>query len=257
MPATPASASASRSAAAMSGDTTATPRSRPAAARRDQMAVVGAQEAGLHQHAARHAVRVQQGQVLRQRRVVVRRVPARVGQRQSLAKDVRVSVDGGALQAGLQRVALTWGGRLFSVWRNSRKEGYSFLLLENVLFIPNRYGNPASALFPGGDGPRQRQPRRRVAGHRAARAEPGAGPHGKGPGRAPVRALAPGRRAHAGGAGHRRGRARQRGPHRRRRAARPRDRARQRRPIDGGVGDLGAVRHAAARCANCGARRRA
>ena len=33
MPATPASASASRSAAAMSGDTTATPRSRPAAAR--------------------------------------------------------------------------------------------------------------------------------------------------------------------------------------------------------------------------------
>ena len=107
------------------------------AQRRDQMVVVGAQEAGLHQHAARHAVRVQQGQVLRQRRVVVRRVPARVGQRQSLAKDVRVSVDGGALQAGLQRVALAWGGRLFSVWRNSRKEGYSFLLLENVLFIPD------------------------------------------------------------------------------------------------------------------------
>ena len=85
----------------------ATPR-RPAHRRRRRAAprpdgCCRAQEAGLHQHAARHAVRVQQSQVLRQRRVVVRRVPARVGQRQSLAKDVRVSVDGGALQAGLQR----------------------------------------------------------------------------------------------------------------------------------------------------------
>lgn len=68
---------------------------RRGAQRLEQMAVVGAQEAGLHQHSMRQPMPVQQRQVLGQRGVVVGRVAARVRQGQSLVEDVGVGVDGG------------------------------------------------------------------------------------------------------------------------------------------------------------------
>ncbi|MNT98438.1 hypothetical protein D3C72_2410210 [compost metagenome] len=60
------------------------------------MAVVRTQEAGLDQHAVAQPVRVQQGQIIGQRRVVVGRVAARIGKRQALPEYVRMGVDGGA-----------------------------------------------------------------------------------------------------------------------------------------------------------------
>ena len=70
--------------------------------RDSQVAVVGAQEAGLHQHAVRQPVRVQQAQVLGQRGIVVRGVAARVRQRQALQEYVGVAVDGEAGDGGGQ-----------------------------------------------------------------------------------------------------------------------------------------------------------
>jgi hypothetical protein len=58
-----------------------------------QVAVVAAQEAGLHQHAVAHAMRIQARQVLLDGDVVGRRIAARVGHRQAARKHVRMGVD--------------------------------------------------------------------------------------------------------------------------------------------------------------------
>ncbi len=65
----------------------------------DQVAVVGPQETGLHQHAVAEPVRVQQGEVVGRRGVVVGAVAARGGQRQPAVEYVGVGVDGFRLGA--------------------------------------------------------------------------------------------------------------------------------------------------------------
>ncbi|MNL35366.1 hypothetical protein D3C87_1573960 [compost metagenome] len=66
------------------------------AQRLHQMAVVGAQEAGLHQHAVAQPMRVQQAQVVGQRGIVIGCMAAGVGKRQALPEYMGVGVDGGA-----------------------------------------------------------------------------------------------------------------------------------------------------------------
>ena len=61
----------------------------------DQKTVVGAEKAGLHQHAMRDTVRIEQPEVLVQRGVVVGRMPARGRQGQAAHEHVGVAVDGG------------------------------------------------------------------------------------------------------------------------------------------------------------------
>lgn len=115
---------------------------RRGAQRLEQMAVVGAQEAGLHQYAVRQPVRVQQAQVLGQGGVVVGRVAASVRQRQALVKDVGVGVDGGAGDRWGQGCLLrcsVWAPRRCASVRfckpDSRQTRYSFLFCKTALFI--------------------------------------------------------------------------------------------------------------------------
>src|SRR2546427_22589 len=99
----------------------------------------------------------------------------------------RGTADTGRTPCGLRHARRGAGG----MGPDSRNGGYIFPFFKTDLFIPDQYGNPASALLSRGGGPGQRQPRSRLAGHCTAGPEPDPGPHGKRPGRAAVPALTP------------------------------------------------------------------
>ena len=58
----------------------------------EQEAVVGAEEARLHEHPARHAVLVEDPQVIGNRRIVIRRIAAHVGKLQPPLEDMGVAI---------------------------------------------------------------------------------------------------------------------------------------------------------------------
>ncbi|BEP65256.1 hypothetical protein GmRootV213_58100 (plasmid) [Variovorax sp. V213] len=72
-------------------------------------AVVRAQETRLHQHGVRNVVGIEQAEVCLRRRVVVRRMPGALRERQAAEKDMRMAVDGANLSRSVENLRCPWG----------------------------------------------------------------------------------------------------------------------------------------------------
>jgi hypothetical protein len=118
----------------------------------EQEPVVGAEEARLDEHPARHAVLVEDPQVIRDRRVVVRRIAAHVGKLQPAFEDVGVTIGrraalsqrregragGGREQPGRYRPA---GGFCIIVRQIARHDGCPRVFNSGIVVEPRRERN--------------------------------------------------------------------------------------------------------------------